>query len=730
MGIKIINFYMNNFKKYFILSFSFALVFILNINLAKAEEAPIIDTTAPVISLLGENNISINVGDLYTDAGATASDDIDGDISSNISITNLVNTAIAGSYTVTYNVSDAAGNSATPIVRNVVVVEVPSIVNETFIIRNNDSLIWQGTINLPEAGTISISDNTGASHSINSRSVLGVLYLADQTNENFSISNLEYFSSFGSFYLKCIAPVGSSELCDNWQYSVGSTTPSQSIDTTILSGNETIGIFFGSPHRLVVEAKSIEVNQPFLVKAQKYNYSDNSWLALSGVSVGITLPNPADPWNPIVVSTKPVDALGEADFILSDVNNYSLGIVEDYYYPTYELSTYLRATGGVDPIKEEKLIKKVFNIEAAISFLNNNQKANGSFLDSDLYTDWAAIALSGAKINDNTKNLLLAYLKNSKLGSSLTDNERRTMSLLALGQNPYNFNNENYIESITKEFDKEQFGDKDLINDDVFAIIPLLKAGYTSGDEMIVSSSSYIIRKQEDNGSWNNSLDLTAATIEALSLVNLPKDSQAIMRARNYILENQKADGGFDSVFSTSWAEQARLSLKEEWIKNNNTPLDYLASKQEDDGALLLKQETEANRIWATSYALTAALGKTWFDILSSVEKPVVVLENVLEPTNAIELNNNLDIKEVKEEKIIEEKSKDKIKEEKLTKKVFTEALKQEITPSQEIKEDLQNTINEPINKEEDNKDNKKALMIFTGLFIIVGGIIVARFWI
>jgi hypothetical protein len=35
--------------------------------------------------------------------------------------TSTVTTAVAGSYTVTYNVSDAAGNAATPVVRTVIV---------------------------------------------------------------------------------------------------------------------------------------------------------------------------------------------------------------------------------------------------------------------------------------------------------------------------------------------------------------------------------------------------------------------------------------------------------------------------------------------------------------------------------------------------------------------------------------------------------------------------------
>ena len=81
------------------------------------------DTTAPVISLLGNNPINLTVGSNYTDSGATALDNIDGDISANI-ITNAssVNSAVVGSYAVTYNVSDNAGNAATQNTRTVNVI--------------------------------------------------------------------------------------------------------------------------------------------------------------------------------------------------------------------------------------------------------------------------------------------------------------------------------------------------------------------------------------------------------------------------------------------------------------------------------------------------------------------------------------------------------------------------------------------------------------------------------
>jgi hypothetical protein len=71
-----------------------------------------IDMEAPVLTLLGNNPDTVDVGSgVYADAGATAIDNIDGDVTANIMVTGTVNTTAIGSYTLTYKVSDAWGNA-------------------------------------------------------------------------------------------------------------------------------------------------------------------------------------------------------------------------------------------------------------------------------------------------------------------------------------------------------------------------------------------------------------------------------------------------------------------------------------------------------------------------------------------------------------------------------------------------------------------------------------------
>ena len=80
----------------------------------------VVDTAIPVLSLLGNNPEIVECGAVYSDAGATATDACDGDLTASIMMDDsTVDTSVVGSYTVTFDVSDAASNAATQVVRMV-----------------------------------------------------------------------------------------------------------------------------------------------------------------------------------------------------------------------------------------------------------------------------------------------------------------------------------------------------------------------------------------------------------------------------------------------------------------------------------------------------------------------------------------------------------------------------------------------------------------------------------
>jgi len=70
-----------------------------------------LDTIPPIITILGNNPVTVNQNSVYTDAGATATDDVDSTV--NVELSGSVDTSIVGSYTITYTATDKAGNTAT-----------------------------------------------------------------------------------------------------------------------------------------------------------------------------------------------------------------------------------------------------------------------------------------------------------------------------------------------------------------------------------------------------------------------------------------------------------------------------------------------------------------------------------------------------------------------------------------------------------------------------------------
>lgn len=86
----------------------------------------VLDTTPPVLTLRGANPMQIEAGSTFTDPGATAIDVGDGDLTSDITVSGAVYANQVGTYTLTYQVQDRAGNKATDAVRTVNVVRSSS----------------------------------------------------------------------------------------------------------------------------------------------------------------------------------------------------------------------------------------------------------------------------------------------------------------------------------------------------------------------------------------------------------------------------------------------------------------------------------------------------------------------------------------------------------------------------------------------------------------------------
>jgi peptidoglycan/xylan/chitin deacetylase (PgdA/CDA1 family) len=71
------------------------------------------DPIPPELNLLGDSTVTITAGTAYTDPGWDASDNVDGDLNDAVEVTDTVDVYLAGTYTVTYSVTDSYGNTTT-----------------------------------------------------------------------------------------------------------------------------------------------------------------------------------------------------------------------------------------------------------------------------------------------------------------------------------------------------------------------------------------------------------------------------------------------------------------------------------------------------------------------------------------------------------------------------------------------------------------------------------------
>ncbi len=98
------------------------------------------DTIAPVITLLGSAEMDVLLNATFTDPGSSVSDGFESGLTA--TVTGAVDTSIPGTYTLTYNVSDSAGNAATEVKRTVHVVATGSFqVGGSVLKQSSGSLI-------------------------------------------------------------------------------------------------------------------------------------------------------------------------------------------------------------------------------------------------------------------------------------------------------------------------------------------------------------------------------------------------------------------------------------------------------------------------------------------------------------------------------------------------------------------------------------------------------------
>lgn len=150
-------------------------------------------TDAPaVITILGDNPATVNLAGVYTDAGATALDLVDGDLTASIVTTGLpVDITTVGAKTVTYTVTDSIGNiSAMSRTVNVV---LPAGFDATLV------------LNTPNQWTLFSAPKSLSSIQINPADISGSILAFDGATQQFAqitdLNSPELLNPLNAFYV-------------------------------------------------------------------------------------------------------------------------------------------------------------------------------------------------------------------------------------------------------------------------------------------------------------------------------------------------------------------------------------------------------------------------------------------------------------------------------------------------------------------------------------------------
>lgn len=122
------------------------------------------DGDYPIITILGDNPTIATLGNLYTDAGATAEDKKDGKIDIITTGLDIIDTSIVKNYTVTYTATDSDKNTSiatrlVKVVKKIITIEAPKNLKAS-VGDQQITLIWSKVTNADKY-TIYMAEETG-----------------------------------------------------------------------------------------------------------------------------------------------------------------------------------------------------------------------------------------------------------------------------------------------------------------------------------------------------------------------------------------------------------------------------------------------------------------------------------------------------------------------------------------------------------------------------------------
>ena len=232
--------------------------------------AIITDTTPPVITVLGENPVTVAQGSVYSDEGASTDDGsaVMADIPPSI-------TSTVGSKTVTYDSVDASGNNATQRTRTVIVTDqtAPELVLNG---ANPLSVTWGGVFTDPGA---SFTDNVDASKTVYSLDTVDTSRVGSTT---LTYSAVDAGGNAAVNVTRTVTvtladggtTVGADGLSDLMRYALGGTGPSSKVELPTVAVTSTT---------LTMNAL-IRINDPKVSVVGIYGLTPGTWVTGSPIT--------------------------------------------------------------------------------------------------------------------------------------------------------------------------------------------------------------------------------------------------------------------------------------------------------------------------------------------------------------------------------------------------------------------------------------------------------------
>jgi len=199
------------------------------------------ENSKPIITVLGANPLTLIVGNNFTDPGATANDDEDGDITGDVVVGgDSVDNNTLGTYVITYNVSDSQGLAADEVTRTVKVADDFSAPTCPFVIQDGRTIVYfdtNKTLLSDSSETDSKSDTI--SISLGAGKYITSLFSYDgySGRVNDSQPNESWFVSFDSGATRIATSSAVGDLADNIATATLSEIVNDSNNPVVLSGS-------------------------------------------------------------------------------------------------------------------------------------------------------------------------------------------------------------------------------------------------------------------------------------------------------------------------------------------------------------------------------------------------------------------------------------------------------------------------------------------------------------